>query len=249
VGEKLAITFILPVRDETESLKTTVRTIADLAKDHLEEILIVTGDCSHPESLQAVEQLQDDLPGLVRTCRQRLPGMGGAVREAFQQAAGTHLLLMAADLETDPNCVPQLIEKMQEGCWDIVAGSRWLPGGGLEGYGLLRTRLNALFQRGLRLLYRTDLTDLTFAYRLYRREVLEGIRWEALGHPFLLECLLKPLRLGARVAETPCRWRRRPEGVSGAGLAEMLCYAPLAVRVRWMRPEQIRPAASGDSEN
>jgi len=239
----MAITFILPVLNETGSLRVTVETITGLAADQLHEILIVTADRSTPESLEVVGQLQQELPEVVRVHRQRLPRLGGAIREAFELAGGSHVMLMASDLETDPEMIPRFIEKMQEARWDIVCGSRWLAGGGFEGYGRLKTWLNWTFQRCFRLWYGVRLTDLTFAYRLYRREVLEGIRWDELGHPFLLECLLKPLRLGARVVEVPCRWRSRREGASAGSLRETLRYVPLAVRVRLMRQERIRPRA------
>ena len=244
MAENLAITFVLPVLNETDSLRTTVQTITRLAGDHLHEVLIVIAARSTPESVRVARQLRHDSPKLVRIHRQQLPLLGGALREAFQLAGGSQVMLMASDLETDPGLIPRFIEKMQEGCWDIVAGSRWLPGGGFEGYGRARTLLNWAFQRCLRLLYPSRLTDLTFAYRLYRREVLEGIRWDALGHPFLLECLLKPLRLGARVVEVPCRWRCRTEGASAGSFRQMLSYAPLAVRVRLLRRQQIRPPAA-----
>lgn len=240
LADHLAITFVLPVLNETESLRTTVGTILRLAADDLHELLVVTADRSTPQSVQVARQLQQEHPGLVRIHQQRLPRLGGAMREAFELAAGSHVMLMASDLETDPELIPRFVEKMQEGRWDIVSGSRWLAGGGFEGYGRLRKLLNWLFQRSFRLLYSARLTDLTFAYRLYRREVLEGIRWEELGHPFLLECLLKPLRLGARVAEVPCRWQSRREGRSAGSFRQMLQYVPLAIRVRLTRPARIR---------
>ena len=199
MADNLAITFVLPVLNETDSLRTTAETIIRLAGKHVCELLIVTADRTTHESLRVAEQLQQEYPERIRVHRQRLPRLGGAMREAFELAAGSHVMLMASDLETDPELVPQFIEKMQEGRWDVVSGSRWLAGGGFEGYGRARLFLNWLFQRSFRWLYCAPLTDLTFAYRLYRREALQGIRWDELGHPFLLECLLKPLRLGARV--------------------------------------------------
>ena len=240
MAEKLAITFVLPVLGETDSLATTAETIVRVAGEHLYEMLVVVADRTTPESMAVARRLADQRPETVRIHRQRLPRLGGALREAFEQAAGSHVMLMAADLETDPELIPRLIERMQEGRWDVVAASRWLPGGGFDGYGRLRTVLNWLFQRLFRLLYRTALTDLTFAYRLYRREVLSGIRWEELGHPFLLECLLKPLRLGARATEVPCRWRRRSEGTSAGSFRQMLAYVPLALRIRFTSNKQIR---------
>ena len=238
--DALAITFVLPVLNETDSLRTTVEAIIRVAMDHLHEVLIVTAERSTDESLQTAQQLQRELPEVVRIHRQRLPRLGGAIREAFELAGGSQVMLMASDLETDPELIPRFVEKMQEGRWDVVCGSRWLSGGGFEGYGRARLLLNWGFQRCFRLLYHTRLTDLTFGYRLYRREVLEGIRWEELGHPFLLECLLKPLRLGARATEVPCRWRCRREGESAGSFRQMLQCVPLAVRVRLLRQDRIR---------
>ncbi len=241
MAEKLAVSFVLPVLNETESLETTVRTIVRLAGVHLHEVLIVVADRTTTACLDTARRLAEEMPQTIRLHRQQLPRLGGALRDAFETATGSHVMLMAADLETDPELIPAFLEKMGEGRWDIVAASRWLPGGGFEGYGRVRMGLNRVFQQMLRLLYGTKLTDLTFAYRLYRRDVLEGIAWEQLGHPFLLECLLKPMRLGARVVEVPCRWRCRREGESAGSFRQMFQYVPPAVRIRWMRRDRIRP--------
>ena len=70
--------------------------------------------------------------------------------------------------------------------------------------------------------------------------MLEGIRFDELGHPLLLECLLKPLRLGARATEVPCRWRSRHEGPSAGSLWQMLQYVPLALRIRLTPRSRLR---------
>jgi len=240
VAESLDITFILPVLNETDALRTTVETIERLAGEHVAEILIVVADRTTGDAMQTAEHLRRQRPEVVRIHRQNLPRLGGALRDAFEAARGRHLMLMASDLETDPERIPDFIAAMGRGDCDVVAASRWLPGGGFDGYGRLRVVLNWIFQQALRCLYLTRLTDLTFAYRLYRREALSGIRWEQLGHPFLLECLLKPMRLGARVAEIPCRWRCRDEGDSAGSFRQMLCYVPLALRIRFCAKRRIR---------
>ncbi len=178
LAQNLAITFVLPAINETDSLRTTVETIVRLAAADLHEMLIITADRTTPETRQTAGELKRRHGDLVRIHDQQLPRLGGAMRDAFELATGSHVMLMATDLETDPELIPRFIEKMREGRWDIVSGSRWLAGGGFEGYGRVRKLLNRLFQRSFRLLYGGRLTDLTFAYRLYRREVLQGIRWQ-----------------------------------------------------------------------
>jgi glycosyltransferase involved in cell wall biosynthesis len=230
----MRVSFIVPVLNETESLRETVNTIFALAADDVQEILLVIAPRTTPASRQVIQELVDKYGTQVRVHEQRLPFLGGALREGFAAARGDFVLLMASDLETDPAVVPQLLDAMRTDRWDIVATSRWVKGGGFRGYHPLKLALNFLFQKIFRILYRTNLTDLTFGYRLYRRSVLDGIVWEELRHPFLLECLLKPLRRGARVTEVPCPWRPRDEGESANTLLRTFEYVRTAVKTRFV---------------
>jgi glycosyltransferase involved in cell wall biosynthesis len=231
-NKAMKVSFLVTVLNETDSLRETVDTIFALAADNVQEVLIVIAPHTTVSSRTVIRELMDKHRPYVRVHEQRLPFLGGALREGFAEARGDFLLLIASDLETDPTLVPQMIETMKTGQWDIVATSRWINGGGFEGYGRLKLVLNYFFQKFFRLVYRTNLTDLTFGYRLYRKAILDGIVWEELGHPFLLECLLKPLRRGARVTEVACRWRPRVEGDSTNTLLRMFHYLRTAVKTR-----------------
>lgn len=225
----------MPVLNETDSLCVTVETIFKLVVDTVYEVLIVISGNTTEESRRVIGMLRDAHPGFIRLYQQKVHGLGGALQEAFEVAGGDYVMLMASDLETDPAAIPNFVAKMQEGRWDIICGSRWIGGGGFSGYGVIRLVLNWVFQGFFRVLYGTTLTDLTYAYRLYRREVLVGVAWAEVRHAFLLECLLKPLRLGARVTEIPCKWKARSQGKSHGSLWQMFRYIPLALRIRWMR--------------
>jgi glycosyltransferase involved in cell wall biosynthesis len=239
-ADSLRISFLLPVMNETYLLEQTVAGILKAAADDAEEILIVTADRTTPEAMAVVDRLIAAYPGLIRHHRQKLPFLGGAMQEAFALARGDHVMLMSSDMETDPAVIPKFILRMREGTWDIVAASRWIRGGGFAGYSTVKWLLNWGFQQVFRWLYWCRVTDLTYAYRLYKRDVLTGIRWEEMKHPFLLESLLKPLRLGARLAEVPALWRARTEGTSGNTLWETFKYLRIAARVRFMPHKMIR---------
>lgn len=232
-ARRLRISFVVPVLNETDSLRKTVEMIDELASSDLHEILIVVANRTAPESLAEIDALKTVCPGKIRVHTQKLPYLGGALQEAFNLADGDHVMLMSADLETDPGQIPAFVEKMREGRWDIVAGSRWIRGGGFEGYSRVKLVLNFFFQWVFRLLYFTRLTDLTFAYRLYRRDILQDICWSELKHPFLLECLVKPLRLGAQATEIPCLWKAREEGASANTLLQTFVYLRIAFKARF----------------
>lgn len=245
----MRVSFIVTVLNETESLRETVDAIFALAADDVQEVLLVIAPHTTAASRNVIGELADKYGACIRVYEQRLPFLGGALQEGFAEARGDFILLMSSDLETDPTVAPRLIEVMKTGDWDIVATSRWLKGGGFRGYNPLKLVLNYVFQKLFRVLYRTDLTDLTFGYRLYRRSILEGIIWEELRHPFLLECLLKPLRRGARVTEVPCPWRSRDEGESANTLLQTFQYVRTAVKTRFVPVSRFtRPAAGSPKQ-
>lgn len=209
-----SVSVILPVMNETVSLRETVDIILRDARSWIHEFLIVVCDRTTPQALATVEQLRQEHDGLVVVHNQTLPFLGGAIREAFDLARGSHVILMASDLETDPNLVQRMIEIESQNPAGIVTASRWIAGGSFRGYSKLKLVLNWFFQRFFSLMYGTRLSDMTYAYRIMPTRLVQSIRWEELRHPFLFESMIKPLRLGVPVVEVPAVWVARKEGDS-----------------------------------
>jgi glycosyltransferase involved in cell wall biosynthesis len=201
-------------------------------RESISEILLVVCQRTRPDALATCEKLTRLHPGLIQTRFQQRPFLGGAIRDAFDWARGTHVLMMASDLETEPSSVKDLIRKAGEG-YDIVTATRWSENGGFHGYEPVKYVLNWLFQRSFRLLYGTALSDLTYGYRIFKAKWVKEIAWEELKHPFLLETILKPLRLGATVAEIATVWRTRQEGVSHNSFLQTLLYLRPALTIRF----------------
>jgi hypothetical protein len=170
---------------------------------------------------------------MVWTRQQEKPYLGGALQDAFAWATGSHVLLMASDLETPPHDARKMIEEARKG-WGIVATTRWSKGGSFgKGYNPVKYVANWIFQRVIGALYRTNLTDLTYGYRIWRTELLRNQRWEELRHPFLLECLLRPLRRGATATEIPVFWEPRKEGESHNPFWRNFLYFRIALKLRF----------------
>jgi hypothetical protein len=121
---------------------------------------------------------------------------------------------------------------MEEG-YDVAVTTRWQGGIRFSGYNPLKLVLNFFFQQFFRLLYWTKLTDLTYAYRVYRTEIVKEIRWEENGFPFLFETILKPLRLGYHAAEVKAPWMARTEGASHNSFAQTAKYAVTGLHIRF----------------
>jgi len=227
-----AVSIIMPVMDETVSLRETVDIVMNENKrENIHEIICVVSPFTRPESLAVCRELEAEYPQIVWTRQQVKRYLGGALQDAFAWASGSHILLMASDLETDPHAAKALIKEARHG-WDIVATTRWKRGGGFHGYNPLKLIANWFFQKAIGMLYRTNLTDLTFGYRIWRIETLRGHQWEELRHPFLLECLLRPLLQGARAKEITVKWEARKEGESHNSFWRNFLYFRIALKLR-----------------
>lgn len=209
-----AATILLPVINETESLRTTVEVVeADCRSNVREFILSVCGKTTG-ESFAICEEYSKAQPDRFVLHQQKLPFIGGALREAFELARGSHVVMMASDLETDPATVKELIAEAKKSPEAIITTSRWMKGGGFVGYNKIKLVSNYIFQKIFSILYGVNLTDMTYGFRILPTKLVQAIAWEELRHPFFFETMIKPLRLGVAVKEIPTPWRARVEGES-----------------------------------
>jgi hypothetical protein len=233
-------TIVLPVVNETTSLKQTVDIILrDVQRTDIAELLIVTCKKTTDEARDVVAQLQKELGNLVVTIEQTLPFLGGAMRESFTLARGSHVIMMASDLETDPRDVAVLIAEARKHPSSIITASRWQAGVRFHGYSTFKLLCNWIFQRAFSMLYATKLTDLTFAYRIFPTRLVQAIRWEDFHHSFLFETLVKPLRLNVPVIEIPSTWRARTEGVSQNTFFRNFAYFRIGWQTRFAPKETL----------
>ena len=240
MGNFRSVSIVLPVLNETRSLEKTVEVIEGTcdARD-IEEYIIVVCDRTTPEAVSACQRLKERLDGRASIHNQKLPFIGGAMREAFDLARGSHTVMMSSDLETDPAVIRVFIEAARKKPDAIITASRWIEGGGFQGYHPMKLAANFLFQKIFAILYGVRLTDLTYAYRIFPSALLKSIAWEELKHPFFLETVIKPLRLGVEVIEVPALWKARAEGNSVNPFLSNFAYFRIALKVRVRSRERI----------
>ncbi len=236
------MSIIIPAMDETYSLEQTVRTVFETCKtEDIAEFIIVLCERTSAACRQTAERLvaqyQDKTPIYIHD--QTLPFAGGAVQEGFRLAVGSHVLMMSADLETDPNLVRRFIELARHDPEEVITASRWISGGGFHNYNKVKLVCNCIFEKAIALLFGVKLTDLTYGYRCFPAQLVKSIRWEEYKHPFFLETALKPIRLGVRFEEIPAQWEARTEGVSQNSFFANFRYFKTAWHVRFMPKEKI----------
>lgn len=231
----MSVSILLPVINETFSLFETVNILeAENADLITEYIIVVSPKKTIPASIEVCNELKERLPAKVIVLPQKRPFLGGACRDGFDVATGSHLIVMASDLETDPHQVKEMIALAGKNPDHIVLNSRWMNNGNFVGYDRKKLVLNYLFQRFFAVLFNFASTDFTYAFRIYPTALVKAIRWEEFKHPFLLESLLKPLRLKVPTIEIPAVWRPRKEGESQNTFLGNFPYFAVGVRIRFM---------------
>jgi len=238
-----SVSVILPVINETFSLKQTVEIIVSENPSDICEYLIVFCKKTTEGSLTAIKELQSQYGSKIVLMEQKLPFLGGAVRDALDICKGTHVIMMATDLETDPHLVKEFIALERNNPDTIITATRWKTKGGFSGYDPFKLILNWVFQKFFSALYRTSLSDMTYGFRIFPLELLRSINWEELRHPFLFETVLKPLRLGVKVTEIPTKWEARKEGESQNPFLVNFLYFKTGIKIMFQSKNSIKRKA------
>jgi dolichol-phosphate mannosyltransferase len=229
VAPAARISAILPAFSETSTLVELAADLKRLLGDDLAEIRIILSPKSPPETRAACEEVRALFTEVHVAIQRQSPGVGYAYRDGIEEAHGDLLLLMDTDGEFDADTAPLMLAKQRETGADLVVGSRWIRGGGAEGYPRGKYLLNRIYQMLFRFLYRTHIHDLTFGYKLGRAEVLKNLALTAQFQEIGCEVTLRALRGGFHVEEVPTVWRCRKEGASTNPLKRNLKYATLAL--------------------
>jgi dolichol-phosphate mannosyltransferase len=236
------ISVVLPVFSETESIREIVGWLTNYLGSRLCEIIIIVSPRSQPMTWEVVRELSRRDARIHAFEQQNNPGLGHAVREGFARVQGDIVLCMDSDGEMEIETIPRMLAQMDGSQCDMVVASRWLRGGGFSGYSPFKYVLNWGFQQLFRLLFRTPLHDLTYGFKLVRAEFVRDVAWEGTLHEIACETTLRPLRMGARVAEVPSRWTARVHGTSKNTFMRNFRYVGMALRL--LRDSRPAPATT-----
>jgi dolichol-phosphate mannosyltransferase len=229
----------LPTYDERENLEPMLRALRGVLGP--DDRVLVIDDSSPDGTGELADRLAAELDFVDVLHRPRKEGLGPAYLAGFQRAldAGAQLLVeMDCDFSHDPADVPRLLAAAEDA--DLVLGSRYVPGGGVENWGLVRRLISAGGSLYARLLLGVPVRDLTGGFKVFRREVLEAIpldRVHSRGYAFQIELTYRALRRGFRVVEVPIRFVDREVGgskMSRAIVLEAIWKVPL-LRVAALR--------------
>ena len=211
--------LILPTYNEAENLERIVRAaLPRLAEAAPESHVLVVDDGSPDGTGEIADRLADELAEVEVLHRGAKQGLGRAYLAGFEHALahGADLVIeMDADFSHDPADLPRMIRAAGDA--DLVLGSRYAPGGGIENWGVFRRALSRGGSLYARLILGVGVRDLTGGFKCFRRETLERIDYRnthADGYGFQIELTYRTCQAGLRVKEIPIVFRDREAGTS-----------------------------------
>ncbi|KAL8172168.1 hypothetical protein V2J09_023972 [Rumex salicifolius] len=225
--ERNKYSIIVPTYNERLNIALIVYLIFKHLREYDFEVIIV--DDGSPDGTQDVIKQLQQVYGedrILLRARPKKLGLGTAYVHGLKHASGNFVVIMDADLSHHPKYLPSFIKKQIETGASIVTGTRYVKGGGVHGWTLMRK----LTSRGANVLAQTLLwpgvSDLTGSFRLYKKTVLEDLISSCVskGYVFQMEIIVRATRKGYHIEEVPITFVDRVYGSSKLGGSEIVQY-------------------------
>ena len=208
--------ILVPTYNERDNLPILANLV--LAFPNTELLVIDDGS---PDGTGAVaDELARHHAGRIRVMHRTGPrGLGRSYLDGFRDAVASDadvVCQMDADLSHDPKFLPAMFDAIADGA-ELVIGSRYREGGGVENWPLRRRMLSAFANKYIRAVTGLQVRDCTSGYRCWRRTALAHLHLESIasdGYAFLTEVIFQAAAAGTRIAEVPIIFVERRQGAS-----------------------------------
>ncbi len=219
----MKLSVVIPAYNEEESISETLRSLyATLKKYAIPHEIWVTNDNSKDNTLGVLQELQKEIPTLVFETNKGANGFGYAVRYGLERFSGDCVAVFMADMSDDPEDLVRYYNTMLAQNVDAVFGSRWIKGGKVVDYPIVKKMINRVANFIIKMVIGIKYDDTTNAFKLYKRETMEGLK------PFLsphfnltVELPLKTIVRGYSYTVVPNSWTNRKYGESKLKIKEM----------------------------
>jgi dolichol-phosphate mannosyltransferase len=215
------VLVVLPTFNERQNLKRVVAGVRALGHD-----VLVVDDASPDGTGELADSIAASDPGVRVLHRPGKLGLGSAYKDAFRlglKEGSTLFVEMDADGSHRPEDLAAIVDAARR-CGGLAVGSRYVPGGGVEGWPFHRWLLSWGANIYCRLLLWLPTRDSTSGYRCYTSDLLQRVGLDDVvsqGYSFQIEMVHRARRLGFRVVEVPIRFEDRVAGASKVSQGEV----------------------------
>jgi glycosyltransferase involved in cell wall biosynthesis len=208
-GGRKTLSVVIPIYNEINTLDTILDRVANAPVD-LDIQYVCVDDCSKDGSAEKLREIEAEgrYPNFKTVFHEKNQGKGAALANGFKHATGDYVIIQDADLEYDPNDYPVLLGPILDGRADVVYGSRFLGGPHrvLFFWHYVGNKGVTMFSN---MMYNINLTDMETCYKVFRREVLEGMTFRSKRFGIEPEITAKICKKRCRIYEVPISYSGR----------------------------------------
>jgi len=221
---EIDLSIIVPTYNERENLPILIERTSNILKNTIKYEIVVVDDNSPDRTWEiALDYKKRGYP-VKLVLRPRKMGLGSAIMDGIKNSQGKYIIVMDADLQHPPEVIPKLYKEAVKNQADVVIASRYVRGGGVEGWSFIRK----LISKGASLIAKImlpqvrNISDPMSGFFLIKRDAVKDIRITPKSWKILLEILVKGRY--NKVIEVPYTFKPRAHGKSKLKLSDMLSY-------------------------
>lgn len=211
------VSIIIPTYNESENIVQMLKSIEQNLPKNTTAQTIIVDDNSPDGTAKLVEDYLQDVKKLANHTidviqRKTKEGLSSAILKGIQYATGNTIVVMDSDLSHPASLLPKMLEALKQQKYDIVIASRYVKGGSITGWTLKRKLMSKIAtliaKRGLGI----GAKDPMSGFFAFKRHVIQGLQFDAIGYKMLLEILVKTKN--KNILEIPYTFTNRKLGTS-----------------------------------
>ncbi len=203
--QTLTLTVVIPCYNELSTIEPVLDRVESVG---LANEIIIVDDGSTDGTRDVLKRIEAERPHIKIVYHTHNQGKGAALVTGFGHATSDVILIQDADLEYDPREYTVLLKPIREGISPVVYGSRFL-GGPRKAMNFWNMVANKILTLTTNFLYNAILSDMETCYKVFRRDVVKGMKIHARGFDFEPEFTAKVLKQGIRIYEVPISYNGR----------------------------------------
>lgn len=222
----MKVSFVIPFHNEEKNISPMIKRVHDFAQNNNWQFEIIPiDDRSTDRTLEILKNLSKKYTNIIPIFRkndieEKGNTMGKALVEGTKRAKGEIIIWTMGDLADDTKTYDDIIKKLKQG-YDIVFGSRYMPGGSRGNLDLIKAFLSSWGTIFARILFHVPVHDITNAFRGFKKNVFDAIILNSTGFSISPEFAIKAHLAGFKLGEVPTVYTNRVEGVSSFKLYNM----------------------------
>lgn len=219
----MKLSIVIPAYNEEHNISDTIEGIVScLSDENIPFSILVVNDNSRDGTAEVLARMIKKDKRISTYFNKGPNGFGYAIRAGLERHDGDCVAIMMADASDDPNDLVLFYRKMVSSDLDCVFGSRFIKGGATYDYPKVKKVINRIVNNVIKVIFGINYNDTTNAFKLYKKETIEGIK------PFLsphfnltVELPLKAIIRGYSYGVLPNSWKNRKVGESNLKIREM----------------------------